>query len=68
MPMTTQQQVRAAFWRTVDDYNAQPEVPRFNLLRKKPYNTDTRCAFVDYVGALQRDGEISEALAQRVTL
>jgi len=32
------------------------------------HNTDTRCAFVDYVDMLARSGEISESLAQRVTL
>lgn len=63
---TTQAQIRAAFWA------AFPELPR----RKIPnyagtgrmYPTDTRCAFVDFVDTLARDGAISEALAGRVTL
>jgi len=29
---------------------------------------DTRCAFSDFVDYLARDGQISDALAQRVTL
>ena len=67
--MTTQQQVRAAFWgahagfagisrRKIRDYAGTG----------KMHNTDTRCAFVDYVDALQRDGIISDTLANRVTL
>lgn len=36
--------------------------------REKDYRTDVRCAFVDYVDALCRSGEISEGLAHRVTL
>ena len=30
--------------------------------------TDTRCAFNDWLDALQKDGQISEALADRATL
>lgn len=64
--MATQKEVRAAFW------EAHPGLPR----RKIPnysgngtmHVTDTRCAFCDYVDMLSRSGEISEALAQRVTL
>lgn len=63
---TTQAQIRAAFWA------AFPELPR----RKIPnyagtgrmYPTDTRCAFVDFVDALSRAGDISPELADRVTL
>lgn len=73
MTYTTQQQIRAAFWEMVDEYNAAPEVPRFHLTRKRlkssgDYNTDTRAAWVDYVDALRKSGQISEALAERVTL
>lgn len=59
--MTTQREVRAAFWET------HPEASR-RKGRDGDYLTDTRCAFVDFVDALCRNGEISEALAQRVTL
>ena len=60
---TTQKQVRAAFW----------EFAQENRLIRKPggqnkQNTDTRCAFVDYVDSLARNGQISDELAQRVTL
>lgn len=64
MIYTTQKQVRAAFW---NDHPQWTRIPKF----AKPlmdYPTDTRCAFVEYVDMLARNGDISEALAQRVTL
>lgn len=59
--MTTQKQIRASFW------EAHPDA-RCKRGRDGDYLTDTRVAFVDYVDMLQRDGQISEALASRVTL
>lgn len=67
--LTTQRQVRAAFWA------AHKGIPGITSRRipnysgnGKMHNTDTRCAFVDYVDYLSKSGEISQALAQRVTL
>lgn len=62
--MTTQKQVRAAFW-------ADTAFPNGITKRKKStgeYSDDAYMAFADYVDALVRNGEITEALAQRVTL
>jgi hypothetical protein len=69
--MTNQKQIRAAFWETF------PELPR-RRYRYSPNRTDktaelvfpidTRCAFVDFVDYLQRNGDISELLANRATL
>ncbi len=59
--MTNQAQVRQAFW------NAHHFVRRAGWTQND-YPTDVRVAFVDYVDYLARDGQISEALAQRVTL
>lgn len=56
---TTQKQIRMAF------YEQYPTVKR------KPQNdqpADIRAAFVDFVDYLRRDGLISDALANRVTL
>ena len=53
--MKTITEVRRAFWA------AHPL-----LLRKK--TVDTRCAFVDFVDCLARNGQITDALANRVTL
>ena len=60
---TTQDQVRDYFWETSEfsrKYNKRNS--------QNDYPTDIRCAFVDLVDALARDGQISESLASRVTL
>ena len=63
---TTQAQIRAAFW------EAHPNLPRRRIPNYSGngtmYPTDTRCAFVDFLDALARNGDISQALAQRATL
>lgn len=68
---TNQRQLRAAFWA------AHPTLPRrrhryswrANDIRAElVYPIDTRVAFVDWLDSLQRDGLISETLAQRATL
>lgn len=63
-PITTQREVRAAFWENWGDVRG---VSR-KRMKGGDYSTDTRCAFCDYVEALCRNGDISEALASRVTL
>jgi hypothetical protein len=58
--MTSQAQIRDAFWRA-----------HLGIDRKRyrgDYCTDTRCAFVDFIDFLHRDGQISAALANRATL
>ena len=62
--ITTQAALRAAFW------EAHPGADR-RLIRAhgtRLHCADTRVAWVDYIDALQRDGTISEALADRATL
>lgn len=63
---TTQRQVRAAFWL------AHPTLPRRRIQNYSGngtmYPTDTRCAFVDYIDALAKAGQIGQALAERITL
>ena len=59
---TTQKQVRAAFWQGWEGRR------RPARLKDGDYPTDVRVEFVDFVDMLARDGHISEALAQRVTL
>ena len=69
MTYTTQKQVRDAFWH---DHAGNPNITRRRITdysgKGKMHNTDTRCAFVDYVDMLSSNGDISDALAQRVTL
>lgn len=62
---TTQKQVRAAFW--AQDGSKLYGCPAA-WKTQNDYPVGTRMHFVDFVDALARDGQISEALAQRVTL
>jgi hypothetical protein len=62
--MTRQDQIRAAFW----DSHIIFQQRYSRHLRQNQYGTDIRQAFVNFVDSLARSGEISEALASRVTL
>ena len=64
---TTQSQVRAAFWDAHPDLTPARTV-RGRILPQNSQPTTTRCLFVDYVDGLHRDGQISDRLAQSVTL
>jgi hypothetical protein len=69
--MTNQKQIRAAFWEAFPDlprrrYRYSPN--RSDKTAQLVYPIDTRCAFVDFLDQLQRNGIISEALADRATL
>jgi hypothetical protein len=69
--MTTQKQIRAAFWSTHPTANRK-RYPARDWTREdkshRDYCTDTRCAFVDFLDSLHRSGQISDALANRATL
>jgi hypothetical protein len=69
--ITNQAQIRDAFW------NAHPTADRKRYPARdwtredksqRDYCTDTRCAFVDFLDSLERDGQISAELANRATL
>jgi len=69
--MTNQKEIRAAFWAahsTLPRRRYRYSWSRSDKTAELVFPVDTRCAFVDYVDQLQRDGQISEALANRVTL
>lgn len=69
--MTTQKQIRAAFWEAHPTASRKRHPARDWTREDKSqrdYHVDTRCAFVDFVDHLARNGQISEALAQRATL
>jgi len=61
---TTQAQVRQAFWQGNEHLRAQYKPGK----SQNDYNATIRTEWVDFVDMLARDGHISEALAQRVTL
>ena len=62
-PITTQKQLRAAFW-------GQSPCRQFYKVsyRQNDYSATVRCEWVDFVDMMRRDKQISEALAFRVTL
>ncbi len=64
MEIITQRQLRALFWETF------PDLSRRHIPHGKTwiYPTDTRVTWVDWIDGLARDGQISQALAQRATL
>lgn len=66
--MTTQKQIRAAFWELHPDLEAHARKWGIKTAPQNRHNATTRTAFVDFVDYLSRSGQISEALAQRVTL
>ena len=61
---TTQAEVRQVFWASFADQFPGAHTSK----RQNDQPVDIRCAFVDFVDELHRDGMISDALAQRVTL
>lgn len=70
---TTQKQIRAAFWQAWREgqfkgLNVTPRRITNYSGNGKMHNTDTRCAFVDWLDFQTKDGQVSQALAERVTL
>lgn len=71
--ITTQRQVRRAFWQAWREgqFRGLSVTPRqitdFSG-NGKMHNTDTRCAFCDFLDSLSKNGELAEGLADRVTL
>ena len=62
--MTNQKQVRMAFWERYPQYAPLCRQSK----RQNDYPADVRMQFCDMVDDMERSGEITEALAQRVTL
>ena len=70
--ITNQRDLRRAFWEAHTPSPAGLNVTRKRITNYagngKMHNTDTRCAFCDFVDSLSKSGEISSELAYRVTL
>jgi hypothetical protein len=71
--LTTQKQVRKAFWGAwrAGQFTGLHVTPRkiTNYSGNgKMHNTDTRTAFCDFVDMLSKSGQLTEGLADRVTL
>lgn len=66
--ITSQKQLRALFWETFPEFE---KIARKNKTLSKGQNSqicDCRCAFVDWVDSLGRDGQISQRLLDNATL
>lgn len=71
--LTTQKQVRKAFWQAWRDGQFQglhvtPRRITNYSGNGKMHNTDTRFAFCDFVDMLNKNGELADGLVERVTL
>lgn len=73
--LTTQRQIRRAFWQYVRE--AKTNGMRLNVTpRRIPnysgngtmHNTDTRCTFIDWLDAEVKSGNIDPKVAKKVTL
>ena len=62
--MKTVTEIRDSFWSAHPQFKSEYR----KTWKQNQYRTDIRCVFVDYVDSLQKDGTISEKLANRVTL
>lgn len=73
--ITTQKDLRAAFWEAHPQYKRGVKFAGMANGRKlyvektqNEYPTDVRVAWCDFVDNMRRNGQISEALAGRATL
>jgi len=66
--MTTQKQIRAAFWSCHPQDEAHARKWRIKTAPHNRHNAGTREAYCQYVDHLCRAGIISAALADRATL
>ncbi len=66
--LTTQKQVREAFWDAHPSFDHQARAAGIRSKGQNAQCATVRCTFDDFVDYLARTGQISEALADRVTL
>jgi hypothetical protein len=67
--ITNQRDLRRAFW---EAHKGLGQVTRRRITdysgNGKMHNTDTRCAWCDWLDYMSKDNQISQELAQRATL
>lgn len=68
MLVTTQKELRAVFWANLPDHLTGGDRVRVTGKTQNQYPTDTRMAWCDFVEYMRISGQISAALANRVTL
>lgn len=64
---TNQSDLRDAFWAEFPELECRTN-RKGNPKRQNEQPTDTRCAFVDWIDHLHRNGDISDSLSNRATL
>ena len=66
--MKTKNEIRANFWQMLQE--TAPHLAKMKRVKKtqNDYPADIRCAFVDYTDQLARSGEISQRMADNITL
>lgn len=67
----THKEIKALFWETFPDLSRRRYRYSWNPSDKTAelvYPIDTRCAFVDFVDALHRAGQITDKQANSITL
>lgn len=62
--MKTQKEVRKLFWESFPEFKPEYRTRK----RQNDYRTDIRCAFVNFVDDLQRNGDITQTQASNYTL
>lgn len=67
MTYTNQEQLREAFWAQFPELECRKN-RRGNPKPQNEQPADTRMAFIDWIDSLQRNSQISDALANRATL
>jgi len=64
--ITSIRELRRMFWAE------NPNLPKRKIIdysgKGKMHQTDTRCAWADWIDFMQKDGQISEDMANRATL
>lgn len=65
---TNQKQIRQAFWESFPHFEEQAREAGILSKSQNHHCATVRCTFVDFVDNLAKCGQISEALADRVTL
>ena len=66
--MTSQKQIRAAFWQSHPEHEAYALKWEIKTAPHNRHNAETRTAFADFVDSLAKAEIISERLAFRATL
>lgn len=66
--ITTQKELRAAFWAAHPHFDEQAREAGIRSKRQNHQCATVRCTWVDFVDQMARSGQISNQLAERATL